>query len=587
VKKNKKAFVILYTFLVFFLTVFSVKTPHLLAYKDEEISLSRIVAFRDILTYEEKSFIARNNVLKAAAFNGEAPFMYLDKNGELQGVYQRVLNRLSVLTGLKFEFELYDSFEDALKSDADIIYGINTCSETADLNISEPFLESEVIVYMNASLQSGDLANKRLAAVTGGRIPEGIKKENIIYYNTMEECLNAVSKGEADYGYGNIYSIAYYKLRNGYNNIISVPIERVICKYCIGFLNNDPVLISIINKGIKTIDISELQNFVLDEALRVDRKITLVMVMDTYGREIVFAAVLLIAILVIVIIFCINISIELREQNRRYEVLSRIANEYLYEFNVREKRLDLSDKFKYIFYTEESLNEAKKILKEELAKANTDWTNNIIRLPLPNGKTGSFKVINSKIGNKQGKTDYIIGKLIDVSDEIAEKEELLVKSQIDGLTGLYNAVTTKDLINKRIKSKEKRVVDALILLDCDCFKSINDTCGHLVGDQVLEELAKVLKKVFRSTDIVGRIGGDEFCIYLKDIPSVEFLREKCRKVSDMLLEVIELPDVSFSIGVSLIIDGQSYEEAFQRADEALYQAKRNGKSRVVISDKVI
>lgn len=244
--------------------------------------------------------------------------------------------------------------------------------------------------------------------------------------------------------------------------------------------------------------------------------------------------------------------------------------------------MTVSDKFGELFNTPETIDEVIRILTEVLSEQATDNSNKIIRLPLPDGKTGAFKVINSSICNHHGRTEYIIGKLMDVSKDVAEKEELLVKSQTDGLTGLYNAETTKDLIIERIENKEAGDIDAFILMDCDGFKNINDTHGHLAGNKILKHVATNLKRTFRSTDILGRIGGDEFCMYIKGIPSIDFIREKCRQLSDLIKNADEEAHVSVSIGVVLITNKEPYEVLFKKADKALYQAKAKGKSQYVI-----
>ncbi|NLC77082.1 MAG: GGDEF domain-containing protein [Clostridia bacterium] len=217
-----------------------------------------------------------------------------------------------------------------------------------------------------------------------------------------------------------------------------------------------------------------------------------------------------------------------------------------------------------------------------MSEHNIDWPDDIIRLLLPGGRTGAFKAINSYIYDPRGRTECIIGKLIDVSEEIAEKEELLIKSQIDEMTGLYNAATTRNLIIARLQQKENHITDAFILMDCDNFKNINDTQGHLAGNQALKHIAAVMKQTFRNTDILGRLGGDEFCVYMKDVPSVTFVNEKCRKLCTLIKNTAEDADLSVSIGIAMVGDIESYEAIFKKADAVLYLAKDRGKAQIII-----
>jgi diguanylate cyclase (GGDEF)-like protein len=123
-----------------------------------------------------------------------------------------------------------------------------------------------------------------------------------------------------------------------------------------------------------------------------------------------------------------------------------------------------------------------------------------------------------------------------------------------------------------------------MLIDCDNFKTINDKHGHLVGNQVLENIAKILKQEFRSFDIVGRFGGDEFCIYMKDIPSVDIVKEKFDQLNAEIRNIKDM-DLTISAGIALVRDHTTYEQIFKKADAALYQAKQNEKSHAVIADE--
>ena len=396
--------------------------------------------------------------------------------------------------------------------------------------------------------------------------------------------MNAVEKGLADYGYGNSYSVAYYSLINSYENIITIPQGKEIREYCIGFLNNDEILLSITNKAISSIDPNRLQTMILEEASKVDRKVTLPMIIDAYGMQISIVLAVIIIVLFISVVSNVSAKNKLRLQNLKYEVLANISNEHIYQYSPRTNTLELSESCKQLFETQEVFNEATVILKYMLANNKKDKFEELIRIPLANGKTSIFKAVNSSIYDKYGRIDSIIGKLIDISKDMEEKEQLIAKSQEDGLTGLLNARTTKKQIAERMKPKEEYSIDAFNLIDCDNFKTINDKHGHLVGNQVLENIAKILKQEFRSFDIVGRFGGDEFCIYMKDIPSVDIVKEKFDQLNAEIRNIKDM-DLTISAGIALVRDHTTYEQIFKKADAALYQAKQNEKSHAVIADE--
>jgi diguanylate cyclase (GGDEF)-like protein len=176
-----------------------------------------------------------------------------------------------------------------------------------------------------------------------------------------------------------------------------------------------------------------------------------------------------------------------------------------------------------------------------------------------------------------------VGKIVNIDDQMKETVKLKEKAQRDSLTKLSNARTTRKLIEQYIKD-DYDACHAFIMVDIDNFKSINDCCGHLAGDKVLVQFAEELKKVFRSTDVLGRIGGDEFLVLLRGIQSDSLAEEKASAICG-ILNSIRLPGkdevkVSGSVGISTYpADGCDYETLLKKADEALYEAKRKGKNR--------
>ncbi|MFY9393605.1 MAG: GGDEF domain-containing protein, partial [Halanaerobiales bacterium] len=401
------------------------------------------------------------------------------------------------------------------------------------------------------------------------------KEENTIYFKTREESLNAVEKGIADYGYGNAYSVGYYVLHNNYKNILTIPQAKESREYSIGLLNGDEILLGIINMALIFIDDTRIHTIVLDVASGVEQKITPGMIFEIYGIHIFMVSLLIILVLLYSVVSNIKAKRVLKLQNKKYEVLSQISNEYLFEYNLRTEELKLSDKFNEIFGSGDELEEVKGILKSSLLEIITENNNANLEFTLLNEEKGVFRVFSTRVFNEMGKIDFIIGKLIDISEDVEERESLLLRSQLDGLTGLYNASTSKELIIEQINAKPANRRDAFVLIDCDDFKGINDQQGHLAGDKVLKILANILKKTFRNTDIIGRIGGDEFCVYLLDVSSLETLKEKCRKINKKLKKTA---GISVSIGVALPGEKDTYEDVFKKADQALYAAKNKGKA---------
>jgi diguanylate cyclase (GGDEF)-like protein len=177
----------------------------------------------------------------------------------------------------------------------------------------------------------------------------------------------------------------------------------------------------------------------------------------------------------------------------------------------------------------------------------------------------------------------VIGYVKNIDARKRSELEILKQSQKDGLTNLYNKMVTQSLIENYLLSEGSSGRHAAIMLDIDNFKHINDTLGHIQGDAALLQVAEKLQGLFRATDIVGRIGGDEFFILLKNYVSTEKLVEKLTAVCDLFKDIF-LDEgggyrISGSVGVSLYPeDGRSYTELYKEADHALYFAKEHGKN---------
>ncbi|WP_417905440.1 PleD family two-component system response regulator [Candidatus Tisiphia endosymbiont of Micropterix aruncella] len=174
-------------------------------------------------------------------------------------------------------------------------------------------------------------------------------------------------------------------------------------------------------------------------------------------------------------------------------------------------------------------------------------------------------------------------------DTLRNDLELSVNLSIkDGLTGIFN----RHYFDTHIKQMVKKSTDSkrplcLLMCDIDHFKQVNDTYGHQAGDIVLKTIANVLKSIFRVTDLVARYGGEEFAILLNDITIDEamYIAQRARtRVESIDFKVKTQKDPikkTISIGVTVYKMGESISDFIERADKALYQAKEDGRNKVI------
>ncbi|HVI42470.1 MAG TPA: GGDEF domain-containing protein, partial [Anaerovoracaceae bacterium] len=149
---------------------------------------------------------------------------------------------------------------------------------------------------------------------------------------------------------------------------------------------------------------------------------------------------------------------------------------------------------------------------------------------------------------------------------------------MDSATGVYNKQTTEDMINAFLNGEGKYGRHAMLMIDIDDFKGINDDHGHRIGDMVISALGTELNQIFRASDIKGRIGGDEFMILMKDIEGMDLIISKAKAICHIFknreLDENRKVDVSASIGIAIYDkDGSTYGELYEAADRALYNCK--------------
>ncbi len=193
-----------------------------------------------------------------------------------------------------------------------------------------------------------------------------------------------------------------------------------------------------------------------------------------------------------------------------------------------------------------------------------------------------YKIIYKTIYNNSGDPLFSVGKTYDID----KQKKLEVLSKTDLLTNCLNKVTTENVVKDIIDTLPDSS-HALFLIDVDDFKSVNDELGHYFGDITLSDIAKNLQTNFRGGDIIGRIGGDEFLVFVKNLSDADVIKNKAAAIANAFKTTYSGENndykISGSIGVALYPNhATTYEELYKCADKALYSSKMAGKDRYTI-----
>ena len=198
-----------------------------------------------------------------------------------------------------------------------------------------------------------------------------------------------------------------------------------------------------------------------------------------------------------------------------------------------------------------------------------------------------LQLIKRPTYDEKGNINGIIALINDVTKQHLLELELEKRSKTDPLTGLLNKGATEELIRMMLlnyyKDNKENSKCALIMIDIDKFKEINDTLGHAKGDRVLAAIGNIIKESFKGKDVAGRIGGDEFMVFLRDIEIKENALLMAERLEKQTAKLIMRPEinsyVSLSIGIAILPDhGKTFEDLYAAADKALYYVKKRGRA---------
>lgn len=288
----------------------------------------------------------------------------------------------------------------------------------------------------------------------------------------------------------------------------------------------------------------------------------------------------------------------LRIDEERFRLAFTQTDSTIFDYDIATKVMLHADKAAGLYglsYQTENVPEAlveKKVIHPDstevflemyrLIRAGAPTASCVMQARKTDGDYAWRKIVMTNIFDSDGVAVRAVGMLEDIDEQMRREKHLLERSQRDPLTGLYNKGTTESHIRKLLERQDENGV--LFIIDVDSFKAVNDGCGHLFGDLVLAESACRISALCRHGDVIGRIGGDEFLLYLEGALTNTAAIHKAQKICAAFVSPFSHNGTSAHITCTVGLarcpeDGNAFEILYQKADVALYEAKRQGKNR--------
>ena len=593
---------------------------------------------RQFYTREELDYVENGRTLRVAYVADRKPLSFTDENGELAGISKELLDQIAEISGLVFEYvalpEGEITYEYLQEQKIDLLTGVEYNSanmSSKGVFLSRPYITArKVLVSRPEFIYKADRTYS-LAIVEGSKtfnavIAAKYPNMKVVEYKTVDECFQALYKEEVDLLLQNQYVVESMMGKPAYSMFSVVPIEGIDDELCFSTIvplnggygldeKESAIVISIINKSISQISDVEKDNIVVRSMVENQYELELLDFLYSYRFSVAVIVCALIGLVVIYVIYkrekkrlqvIEEQEARLKEiQQKRYQTIIDCSDDLIYEISVNGDASMGSDKIKEKFGWEIpkssqtlTFHRAMEILhvhpedeaifrQSQLGNGEGMFDDLTLRICKADGTPVWCRISRTMLTDKNNKPISILGKIVDIDDEIREKQQLEMKTRTDLLTGLLNKYTFEKEVREYVEAHPAESA-CFVFIDMDHFKDINDKFGHSVGDQVIKESAKKIQLLFKHFDLVGRFGGDEFCVFVKDIPRdtlIDRLRFAVKKMEQEYTYEGGSVKLSASIGAAYCKRNTiGYKELMEAADSAAYQAKDNGRNCYIIKD---
>ncbi len=292
-----------------------------------------------------------------------------------------------------------------------------------------------------------------------------------------------------------------------------------------------------------------------------------------------------------------------RQNKRDLELIAHTTHDSLWEWDIAGNRVHRSGNVKRIFGG--SKNESPGTVEAWRGRLHPEDTERVwhhLHWTVENGgvweeeyrvrrKDGSYVPVSDRgivVRDKTGKAVRMIGGIADISAQRQAEEQLIHNASHDALTGLPNRELFLARTRRAIAARRQQPgkILAVLFLDIDRFKVVNDSLGHAIGDELLAAVAGRLKGCLRPEDLVARFGGDEFTLMLDGVDGLAAAAQSADRVQEVVAAPFDLNEhhlvITASIGIAVASYSETAEDLLRHADIAMYRAKTNGKARYAI-----
>ena len=590
------------------------------------------------LTGKQREFIAQQEPICIGYVEDNIPLSYTDEEmGEFCGIIRDVLDRIQELSGLTFTYVALPEgdidYAFLKEHNLQLVSGVSYNRwniHAKKMKVTQPFADGNKIMIAKNNFVFDKNASLKLAMCTGSQTLSNVLTEQFPNfehqnYETIEQCFRAVLTGQADVMILNEYVANYWMSRPSYEGLSIIPIEGLSDAQCLAIMEIEDgkqdeylMLRDILNIAISQLSEEEVNAIIMNEIMQHHYQYTAQDFIYRYRYAISLGV-----LLVVVIIVALLSALWLRErhnkdllekehrlfiQQKRYELLLEKSKDIIFDIDLETGERVAAEHMKHLFgWTLDGLtlgDVAKapidywEVFPEDKEKLETAFyqvietkepSECVVRLRQQDKGYVWCRIYRYPIMNHDDKVVKVIGKLVDIDMEERETERLREQSRTDSMTGLLNKNTFLREVREYLY-KDGEYTDekefCVVFVDLDHFKTVNDTLGHLTGDEAIIEAAGKLQKIFANSDYISRFGGDEYCLFLKNIP-VEKVQEKLEHTRTHLQREYHKENLTVKITASI---GALYchkntlplETLIEKADDAVYRSKEEGRDRVTL-----